>query len=63
MSGESKGDLKQLHADNDKKAAAESAIIKAGMRRALERILQRMKERGETPQSTTVDDLLREDMP
>ena len=63
MSNESKGDLKQLHADNDKKAANESAIIKAGMRRALERILQRMKDAGEVKPHVTVDDLLRDRMP
>lgn len=53
--------LEQLHRDNDEKAAREADAIKARMRRVLERVLARMKERGETPQSTTVDDLLRED--
>jgi len=32
MSDEPKKDLKQLHADNDKRAAAESAMIKADIR-------------------------------
>lgn len=63
MSDEPKKDLKQFRADNDKRAAAESAMIKADIRKRFERVLARMKERGEVAQHVTVDDLLREDMP
>jgi len=63
MSNEPKNDLKQLHADNDKRAAAESAMIKADIRKRFERILQRMKDAGEVAQHVTLDDLLRDRMP
>ncbi len=63
MNNESKSDLKQLHADNDKRAAAESAMIKADIRKRFERILQRMKDAGEVAQHVTLDDLLRDRMP
>lgn len=55
--------LEQLHRENDEKAAREADAIKAHMRRVLECVLARMKERGEAKPSTTVDDLLREDAP
>ena len=63
MNNESKSDLKQLHADNDKRAAAESAMIKADIRKRFERILQRMKDAGEVAQHVMLDDLLRDRMP
>jgi hypothetical protein len=63
MSDEPKKDLKQFRADNDKRAAAEPAMIKADIRKRLSRILQRMKDAGEVAQHVTLDDLLRDRMP
>lgn len=56
-------DIKQFHAKNAEKALAESEIVKADIRRRMERILKRMQASGEIRQNVTVDDLLREDAP
>lgn len=56
-------ELERLHAENAEKALAESEIVKADIRRRMERILKRMQASGEIRQSVTVDDLLREDAP
>lgn len=56
-------ELERLHAENAEKALAESEIVKADIRRRMERILKRMQASGEIRQGVTVDDLLREDAP
>lgn len=56
-------DIKQFHAKNAEKAKSESEIVKADIRRRMERILKRMQASGEIRQNVTVDDLLREDAP
>lgn len=53
--------LTPLQIENDEKAAEEATIIKAEMRKRMERILQRMKDTGEVKPHVTLDDLLGED--
>lgn len=58
----SEASITDLRRENDEKAAAEAAAIRAEMRQRLERIIARAKQRGEVRPHVTVDDLLRREL-